>query len=119
MVSSMVLHHNVPFPFAVEVHASLQAIKSGTSMGYQTTEIEGDSRTMIKKYISKDLEKSEIETIIRDIQKRKAYFNKIYFHFVPRSANMLAHTLACETLKSRKETNLVGGVPNYVHRDFD
>lgn len=108
LASTTILHNDVPSLFVAEAHAGLQAIKLGISVGIQLIEIEGDSRIVIKKCKSTYLNKSEIGAIISDIKERKTHFFEIYFQFVPRSANTIAHILACETLKKGEETNLVG-----------
>lgn len=54
-----------------EAHAGLQAVKLGISMGFNSVDIIGDSRIVIKKCKSTMLDKSIIGEIIRDIQSRK------------------------------------------------
>lgn len=58
----------------VEAHAGLQAVKLGISMGFQSVDILGDSKTVIKKCNSIATDKSALGAIIRDIQRKKHYF---------------------------------------------
>ncbi|KAA3481093.1 glycine, alanine and asparagine-rich protein-like [Gossypium australe] len=63
----MTLHENISSPFAVEAHAGLDAIKLVISMGLPLAIIKGDSKTVIKKCQSTEVDKSVLGTIIRDI----------------------------------------------------
>lgn len=49
LLSKLTLHNNVSSPFAVEAYACFEALKLGISMGIQSINIMGDSRTTIKK----------------------------------------------------------------------
>lgn len=66
-------------------------------------EIEGDSLTDIKKCISDETSRSEIDNVIRDIQQNKSGFKEICFKYLPRSANRLAYTIAFESLRRSVE----------------
>ncbi|KAK5776504.1 hypothetical protein PVK06_044463 [Gossypium arboreum] len=91
-----------------EAHARLQAVKLGISMGFHLVDILGDSKTVIKKCNSIATDKSVIGAIIRDIQRKKHFFQEINFQFVQRSGNSYAHELAVEALRKGEEKYLEG-----------
>lgn len=49
LVSKSVIHENVASPFAAEAHAREQAVRLGILLGLHECDINGDSRTVIKK----------------------------------------------------------------------
>ncbi|MBA0811240.1 hypothetical protein Gohar_003162, partial [Gossypium harknessii] len=106
----------VPSPFAAEAHACLQAIQLGIHLGLESVIIEGDSMTTIKKCSSENPDKSVIGAIIRDIHRQKEHFQRAVFQYTPKSANLLAHTLAYESLKKGEEFYLDGHLPYLVRR---
>ncbi|KAG8496513.1 hypothetical protein CXB51_009230 [Gossypium anomalum] len=61
-----------------------------------------------------NFDKSAIGALIRDIQSKKAEFQEIGFHFIPKTENTYAHVLAKKALKKRESHYLLGGVPDYV-----
>lgn len=73
-------------------------------MGFNSTAIVGDSRTVIKKCQTTAPDKSIIGELIRDIQSKKVHFQEIDFQFVHRSKNGCAHNLAHEALKRVKKS---------------
>lgn len=79
---------NVPSPFAAEAYAGLQAVQLGISMALPSITVMGDSRTVIKKCQSKNLDKSTIGAIIRDIQSSMTRFQEIKFQFIKRMRNV-------------------------------
>lgn len=99
LVSKTVIHSDISSPFVVEADAGLQEIQLGITMGFNSLQIIGDSRTVIKKCQSKDPDKSIIGALIRGIQSKKVYFQDINFHFIPKSENEYAHFLAKDVLK--------------------
>ncbi|MFQ6657295.1 hypothetical protein Gotur_027034 [Gossypium turneri] len=101
------LHSNISSPFLTEASACLQAIKLGTFMGIRSVTIMGDSKTVIKKCQTTDMDKSIIGPIIRDIQSYSSRFQEIIFQFILKSENYQAHKLAKEALIKGEERNLV------------
>ncbi|KAH1113281.1 hypothetical protein J1N35_006659 [Gossypium stocksii] len=49
LASKVILHTNVPSPFAAEAYAGLEAVKLGRLMGLSEIHIKGDLRTIIEK----------------------------------------------------------------------
>lgn len=101
------LHRNVPFPFAAEAFAGLQALKLGIAMDFPSVTIMGDSRTIIKKCQAMKNDKSVIGAIIKDIHSKMTSFEYISFQFINRTENAFAHKIAEEALKKEEETYLV------------
>lgn len=62
LASKIVIHSAISSPFAAEAHAGLQVVQLRISMGFNSLEIMGDSRT-----------------VIRDIQSKKVHFEEIDF----------------------------------------
>ncbi|MBA0770365.1 hypothetical protein Gotri_019015, partial [Gossypium trilobum] len=56
------------------------------------------------------LDKSVRGAIIWDIQQLKRSFHSIQFKQTPRYANILAHSLAMDCLKNKRESYLIGSV---------
>ncbi|KAK5794836.1 hypothetical protein PVK06_036086 [Gossypium arboreum] len=75
---------NISFVFFAEAVACLQALKLGLQLGLREIEVEGDSRTIIRKLQEKTEERSKISV----------------------EANRVAHCLAQEGLKKRESTYL-------------
>ncbi|KAG8486950.1 hypothetical protein CXB51_020509 [Gossypium anomalum] len=105
-----VLHENIPSPFTAEALAGLDAIKLVIEVGLRTTIIKGDSKTVIKKCQSTEMDKSVLRAIIHDIQIRKSSVQDVTFQFIHRSKNTQAHNLAKEALERRDESYLVGEI---------
>ncbi|KAA3461497.1 glycine, alanine and asparagine-rich protein-like [Gossypium australe] len=81
LASKTIIHFDITIPFTAEAHEGLQAVKLGIFMGLNKLEVVGDSKIVIKKYQSTDIDKSTIGAIIRDIQSKKDRFQEIRFHF--------------------------------------
>ncbi|KAK5840461.1 hypothetical protein PVK06_009362 [Gossypium arboreum] len=116
-VLKVVLHENIPSPFATEAHAGLDAIKLVIEMGLTIARIKGDSKTVIKNCQSIEMDKSVLGAIIRDKQTKRTSVQEVTFEFIHRSENVQAHNLAKEALKRREESYLVGEM--MVHRVID
>ncbi|MBA0701463.1 hypothetical protein Goari_020459, partial [Gossypium aridum] len=92
----------------------LQQKKSGSgvmarnSSGKILASKSGDSLTVIKKCKATTPDKSEIGALIRDIQQHKGYFQHLFFQYILKLANSLAHNLATESLKKGEEVYLHG-----------
>ncbi|KAH1032482.1 hypothetical protein J1N35_044656 [Gossypium stocksii] len=119
LASKIVMHSVISSPFAAEALAVLQAIGLGISIGFNSLAIVGDSRTVVKKCQSTELDKSIIGELIRDIQSTKVHFQEIDFQFVHRLENECAHTLAHEALKRGEGQHLIRDVLDYVHREME
>lgn len=117
LVSKTVIHSDILTPFATEVHAGLQAIQLAISMGFNSLQIVGDSKTMIKNANQKDPDKSTIGALIRYIQSKKVYFQHIEFHFIPKSENDYAHFPAKKALKRGVECYLQGKDSDHAYRE--
>ncbi|KAA3465120.1 reverse transcriptase [Gossypium australe] len=63
LVSKAVIHSAISSPFMAEAHACLKAVELGISMGFQTIAIKGDSKTVIRKCNTKDVDKSVLGAI--------------------------------------------------------
>ncbi|KAK5845553.1 hypothetical protein PVK06_001744 [Gossypium arboreum] len=107
-----ILHNNVPSPFAAKTYAGLEAIRLEILLDFRELQIRGDSMTVIRKCQTTETDKSVIESIIRDIQKRCIHFQTIEFKHIPRSDNIRAHQIAKEALESGVTSYLVQGEPN-------
>lgn len=84
LATKTVLHNYVPSPFAAEAYAGLEAIKLGILMGFRDSQIKGDSKTVIRKCQTTEVDKSVIGAIIRDIQDKCAHYQTIKFKYIPR-----------------------------------
>ncbi|KAK5846583.1 hypothetical protein PVK06_002876 [Gossypium arboreum] len=87
LASKTVIHSDIATPFTANAHTRLQAMRLGIYMGLNNLEIMGDSKTVIKKCQSTDFDKLAIGALIRDIQSKKAEFQEIGFHFIPKIEN--------------------------------
>ncbi|KAH1091606.1 hypothetical protein J1N35_018863 [Gossypium stocksii] len=74
LASKAVIHTDIAIPFAAEAHVGLEAIKLGIVLSLNRLEIMGDSKTVIKKCQSIDIDKLAIEALIIDIQSNKDKF---------------------------------------------
>ncbi|MBA0770364.1 hypothetical protein Gotri_019014 [Gossypium trilobum] len=110
LASKQTLHKETTSPFAVEVYACFQALLLGNHLGLSSVTIEGDAKTIIKRSQSNIRDKSVIGAIIWDIQQLKRSFHSIQLKHIPRSANILAHSLATDCLKNGRESYLIRSV---------
>ncbi|KAG8472512.1 hypothetical protein CXB51_035269 [Gossypium anomalum] len=92
LLSYSEIHQEVPSVFAAEAIACRKAIQIGIKMKWSEIIVKGDSLS---------------------VTSRSQYFR---FQHTPRSANVLAHILEIETLKTNEEIYLVEGVPRYVEQ---
>ncbi|KAK5812541.1 hypothetical protein PVK06_027976 [Gossypium arboreum] len=112
LASKMILHNNVPSPFAAKAYAGLEAIKLRILMGFQEVQIKGDSRTVIRKCQSTKTDRLAIGAIIWDIRSKSVHFQKIKFQDIPKIENSRAHKIAKEALASGVTSYLVQEDPN-------
>nr|KJB12162.1 hypothetical protein B456_002G004100 [Gossypium raimondii] len=101
------LHSNVSSLFLAEAFTCLQAIKLGISLGLRSVTIRGDSKTIIKKCQSAEMDKSIIGAIMKDIKSHSSLFQEIDFQFIQKSKNFQAHKIAKEALANGEERYLV------------
>ncbi|MBA0640899.1 hypothetical protein Goklo_023796 [Gossypium klotzschianum] len=99
MVIKIVIHINIPSPFAAEAHACFEGIKLGISLQIHSVKLIGDSKIVIKKCQEKSTDKSVIGAIIRDIQQKKSDFQELIFQYIHRSENLKAHRIAKNALE--------------------
>ncbi|KAA3457419.1 reverse transcriptase [Gossypium australe] len=114
LLSVTKIHEGVESVFTAEALACNRATQVAFEMEKENITIEGDSLAIIKKCKTTTLDKSQIGSLIYDIQRMKQRCSKIQFQYIPRQANQLAHILATETLKRRSEIYLVHSVPRYA-----
>ncbi|KAA3490359.1 reverse transcriptase [Gossypium australe] len=114
LVSKSRVHEKVCSAFAAEALACREAIQLGTDMQEKNVIIEGDSLTVIKKCRQDSIDRSQIGSYIFDIHQKKSVFSRLSFDFIPRSGNILAHLIAKDSLKNRRELYLERGVPLYA-----
>ena len=65
------------------------------------------------------IDKSQIGAYIYDIQKSLSFSKNFSFEFTPRTANELAHSIATESMKEKKEFYLIGWVPKFAEKHAD
>lgn len=96
--------------FAAEAVACLQALQLGLYLGLRKVEIEGDSRTVIRKLQVEYEDRSEIAVFINDSKKLSLGFQTCVFLFTNRDVNKVAHLIASEGIRMRESTYLVNQV---------
>lgn len=85
-------------------------IKSSLNLGLREVEIEGDSRSVIRKLEEKE-DRSDIAVFIHDSKNLCLDFQTCIFLFTNREANKVEHIIASEGIKRRESTYLA----NQVH----
>lgn len=118
LASKSLLANNVPSSFAAEALACLHAIQVGLDQGWADVIIEGDAMTVIKKCLSKSIDKSLLYAYITDIHRLKTGFQTIEFCFTPRKSNRLAHILATESLKRNEAIYLKGELSSFAEKSM-
>ncbi|MBA0768115.1 hypothetical protein Gotri_016946 [Gossypium trilobum] len=113
------LHSNVSSPFLAEAFACLQEIKLGISLGLRSVTITGDSKTVIKKCQSAEMDKSIIGAVIKYIKSHSSLFQEIDFQFIQKSKNFQAHKIAKETLANGDKRYLVRDESIYNERSME
>ncbi|KAK5835699.1 hypothetical protein PVK06_011397 [Gossypium arboreum] len=108
------LHSMVTTTFEAEAIACYEAVLMGKEMGFSDILVEGDSRTIINKCMTKSRDKSHVSTYISNIHSEKSSFQNISFLFVRRSANQLAHIIATISLRNKEEIYLFDAVAGYA-----
>ncbi|KAA3472610.1 reverse transcriptase [Gossypium australe] len=114
LLSRSKVHKGVLSAFAAEALACRIAVKTAMETTWSDIIIEGDSLTTIRKCNSRHQDKSMIGAYIRDIQRMATRSKHFVFKHTPRTANILAHRIVTETLRSKEEIYLEGGVPSYA-----
>ncbi|KAH1107256.1 hypothetical protein J1N35_011024 [Gossypium stocksii] len=79
-----------------EARACLQAVTMAEEMGFRDICVEGDALSIIRKLNSKEEDKSNVSSLIQDINGRRSRFRSLRFQYVPRKANSAAHEMAKE-----------------------
>ncbi|KAH1106960.1 hypothetical protein J1N35_010728 [Gossypium stocksii] len=114
LVLASVLNCNIASPLAAEALVCAQALRLRSELGLQSAVVEGDALAVIKKSQSSEVDKSEMRGYIRDIQYHRLSFNSLSFKHTSRSTNLVAHTIAKESLKTGDQFYLIGRVPAYA-----
>lgn len=86
----------------------------GGGMQVRKLVVKGDTLSIIKKCKKRDIDRFEISTIISNIHQRSTSFQEISFMHVPRSGNLITHTLAKESLRRNEVFYLNGLVSNFA-----
>nr|KJB60751.1 hypothetical protein B456_009G323900 [Gossypium raimondii] len=106
-----ILHENISSVFTSEAMACLQAIRLGINLRLLMVKIEGDTRSVIRKLLTEEENRSEIEAYIEDSKRLCTRICSFFFRFTHKESNRVAHTLATEGLKRGENTYLINGVP--------
>ncbi|KAH1064652.1 hypothetical protein J1N35_029639 [Gossypium stocksii] len=105
------LLENVVNVFVAEARACERALLFAMEMGHRRLILEGDSLSVIKKLRSTGEDKSILRLIINHIQFLETFFDDVHYLFMPRTVNIVAHTLALEGRRSHFLGRWVDGVP--------
>ncbi|KAL4387160.1 hypothetical protein GQ457_09G026480 [Hibiscus cannabinus] len=82
--------------FMAEVLACYKALQFAREIGFSKVLVEGDSRTVVQKCQADSSDLSLISPVVADIKVLVGSFVDVSFSFVPKMANLAAHTLAQE-----------------------
>ncbi|KAH1096605.1 hypothetical protein J1N35_013526 [Gossypium stocksii] len=85
--SKSVMNVNIPSAFAAEGTACVQALQLGVSFGLREVEIEGDSRSVIRKLQDEKEDRFEIAGFIHESKNLSLIFQSCIFLFTNREAN--------------------------------
>ncbi|KAA3455658.1 Ribonuclease H-like superfamily protein [Gossypium australe] len=118
-ISKSYFHIVVGTAFDAEAIACYKPVLTGLEMGYTKVIIEGDSKSIVNKCMAQSVDKSQVSAHIRNIRRERSKFQTITFHYVPRSANHLAHTIATTSLKEMESIYLLEEVPCYANRQWE
>ncbi|KAE8655192.1 hypothetical protein F3Y22_tig00117034pilonHSYRG01178 [Hibiscus syriacus] len=98
IISCHKINNHVHTAFAAEARALLQVLEFASEIGLHSVVAESDSKTLINKLNSKDLDFSEIGPITRDIRTLARTFTLCSFRFCARSCNRAVRAMATEGL---------------------
>ncbi|MBA0736231.1 hypothetical protein Gogos_009800 [Gossypium gossypioides] len=83
-------------------------------MRFSYIELEGDSRSVIRKLSGKQLDRSSISAIIEDGKALPTWFEQSIFKLIPTEGNQSAHLFAKEGFASTRDMFYVEEVPELV-----
>ncbi|KAL4317824.1 hypothetical protein GQ457_18G004580 [Hibiscus cannabinus] len=89
-------HARISDAFMVEALSCYKAVQFAQEIGFSKVLVEGDSRTVVQKCQADSSDLSLISPVVADIKALVGSFIDVSFGFVPKMANMAAHTLAQE-----------------------
>ncbi|KAA3472829.1 reverse transcriptase [Gossypium australe] len=112
--SSAVIHKGVQNAFEAEALTRRRATQVALDMDKEGSIVEGDSLSVIKKCQNPERDKSQLSLYIFDIHQMKLRNRSLKHEFIHRSANNLAHVIAVESLRQRKEFYLLNRVPDFA-----
>ncbi|KAG8498570.1 hypothetical protein CXB51_004864 [Gossypium anomalum] len=87
--------------------SGMVALHLGLFFQLREVKIEGDSYSVIYKLQEQNEDRSEIAAIIKDSKQLSLGFDSCDFSFIHRESNQVAHFIAIEGLKKRKNSYLV------------
>ncbi|KAA3469681.1 reverse transcriptase [Gossypium australe] len=119
LASKAIIHPNIASPFTAEAYAGLQAAKLGVMLKLNRILIMGDSKSIIKKCKSRNIDKSVIGAIIRDIHNQSRKYQEVEFAFIPNTQNQYVHTIAKHALRNNENYYLVGSLHDRVHQELN
>ncbi|KAA3460257.1 reverse transcriptase [Gossypium australe] len=114
ITSSAVIHRGVQNAFEVEALACRRATQVALDMEKEGSIIEGDSLSVIKKCQNPERDKPQLSPYIFDVYQMKFRNESLKHEYINRSANNLAHVIAVESLRRRKEFYLLNRVPDFA-----
>ncbi|KAK5833255.1 hypothetical protein PVK06_017075 [Gossypium arboreum] len=85
--SRTILHENISSVFTAEAMACLQAIRLGINLRLSMVKIEGDAQSVIRKLLTEEENRSEIEAYIEDSKRLCARFCSFVFRFTHKESN--------------------------------
>ncbi|KAK8483140.1 hypothetical protein V6N13_012689 [Hibiscus sabdariffa] len=80
--------------FMGEAYAALHSVHLMADLGLDSTIIEGDSSTVVKKLQASSSDLSELSSLIFDVQARAKTMRKCLFNFTPCASNQVAYIIA-------------------------
>ncbi|KAH1057472.1 hypothetical protein J1N35_035537 [Gossypium stocksii] len=106
----------VPDPVTAKARACLQALIMAEEVGFRDICVEGDPLSVIRKVNSLEEDRSNISSLIKEINGRSPKFRRLSFRHIPREANRAAHEMAVEGGRHVDPEYWIEEVPQAVER---
>ncbi|GMJ04337.1 hypothetical protein HRI_004102900 [Hibiscus trionum] len=88
------LTSNIPTPFEAEAQALVHGLEFADDLGFHEIVVEGDSKSVINKMKSTELDRSKLRPYIIDAKNLSRRFRRCQFTFIGRKDNQATHAMA-------------------------
>ena len=103
-----------PNALVMEAQALREGVQMAVDIGKMEVIIESDCQVLVKLWDSRKTDRSEVASILKEVEEMSRVFSSFRFLFVPREANVAAHLCAKSATAARPRCAWINTVPSFL-----